>query len=69
MCKKFLTTVVSFLGLMLVAKGDPLAVGAAVPEVTALDQNGQALVLKDVFAKGTTLVYFYPKADTPGCTK
>ena len=69
MCKKFFTTVVSFLGLMLVAKGDPLAVGAAVPDVTASDQNGQNVVLKDVFAKGTTLVYFYPKADTPGCTK
>jgi peroxiredoxin Q/BCP len=25
--------------------------------------------LKEVYAKGPTLVYFYPKADTPGCTK
>ena len=24
---------------------------------------------KDVYARGVTLVYFYPKADTPGCTK
>ena len=22
-----------------------------------------------MYAKGVTLVYFYPKADTPGCTK
>ncbi|MEI6872613.1 MAG: peroxiredoxin [Verrucomicrobiota bacterium] len=69
MTKKFLSTAVSFLGLMLVAKGEPLSVGAPAPEVSCLDQNGQTVVLKDVFAKGPTLVYFYPKADTPGCTK
>ncbi|MDB6150664.1 MAG: alkyl hydroperoxide reductase/Thiol specific antioxidant/Mal allergen [Chthoniobacter sp.] len=27
------------------------------------------VAFKDVYAKGPTLVYFYPKADTPGCTK
>jgi peroxiredoxin Q/BCP len=47
----------------------PLAVGAAAPEITAKDQDGKAVNFKDVYAKGTTLVYFYPKADTPGCTK
>ncbi|MEO6785790.1 MAG: peroxiredoxin [Chthoniobacteraceae bacterium] len=47
----------------------PLAVGAAAPEPTAKDQDGKAVNFKDVYAKGTTLVYFFPKADTPGCTK
>jgi peroxiredoxin Q/BCP len=47
----------------------PLAVGAAAPEITAKDQDGKAVNFKDVYAQGTTLVYFYPKADTPGCTK
>ncbi|MEO6742216.1 MAG: peroxiredoxin, partial [Chthoniobacteraceae bacterium] len=47
----------------------PLAVGAAAPEPTAKDQDGKAVSFKDTYAKGTTLVYFYPKADTPGCTK
>ena len=47
----------------------PLAVGAAAPEPTAKDQDGKAVSFKDVYAKGTTLVYFFPKADTPGCTK
>jgi len=51
------------------AADTPLAVGAAAPDVTSKDQDGKAVVLKDVFAKGPTLVYFYPKADTPGCTK
>ena len=47
----------------------PLAVGAAAPEISAKDQDGKAVNFKDVYGKGATLVYFYPKADTPGCTK
>jgi peroxiredoxin Q/BCP len=47
----------------------PLAVGAAAPDLTARDQDGKAVSFKDVYAKGPTLVYFYPKADTSGCTK
>ncbi|MFM7337833.1 MAG: thioredoxin-dependent thiol peroxidase, partial [Actinomycetota bacterium] len=31
------------------------------------DQHGKKVSLKD-FAKKKVLVYFYPKADTPGCT-
>jgi thioredoxin-dependent peroxiredoxin len=48
---------------------ESLAVGAAAPEVTAVDQDGKAVPFKEVYAKGPTLVYFYPKSDTPGCTK
>jgi peroxiredoxin Q/BCP len=47
----------------------PLAVGAPAPDVAAKDQDARPINLKDVYAKGPTLVYFYPKADTPGCTK
>jgi len=47
----------------------PLAVGAAAPDIAAKDQDAKPINLKDVYAKGPTLVYFYPKADTPGCTK
>lgn len=47
---------------------DPLPVGANAPLVSASNQDGQTVVLGDLYAKGTTLVYFYPKADTPGCT-
>ncbi len=66
---KLITTLLSLIWLSVFAKGEPLAVGAAAPELSAQDQNGQPLVLKDIYAKGPTLVYFYPKADTPGCTK
>jgi peroxiredoxin Q/BCP len=47
----------------------PLAVGASAPKVSAKDQDGKTVNFADVYAKGTTLVYFYPKANTPGCTK
>ena len=51
------------------AAATPLQVGAPAPAITAKDHEGKPVNFKDVYAKGTTLVYFYPKADTPGCTK
>lgn len=39
------------------------------PAGEALNQDGRTVKLTDVYAKGITLVYFYPKAGTPGCTK
>lgn len=62
-------SLLSLLGLSAFAKADPLAVGASAPEISALDQDGKTINFKEVYAKGPTLVYFYPKADTPGCTK
>jgi peroxiredoxin Q/BCP len=46
-----------------------LEVGAAAPEITAIDQDGATVAFADFYKAGVTLVYFYPKADTPGCTK
>lgn len=51
------------------ASAAPLVVGADVPSLTAKDQDGKEVDLAAKFASGLTLVYFYPKADTPGCTK
>ncbi len=39
------------------------------PNVEAVDQDGHKVKLGDFYSKGITLVYFYPKAGTPGCTK
>ena len=47
----------------------PLEIGASVPAVTAKNQDGSDLDFVQIGAKGKLLVYFYPKADTPGCTK
>jgi len=48
---------------------EPLDVGDDAPDVTTVDQNGDTVDLGEELAKGIALVYFYPKADTPGCTK
>ncbi len=48
---------------------DELDVGADAPKVATTDQNGKKVDLGKELAEGTSLVYFYPKADTPGCTK
>lgn len=48
---------------------DELDVGDAAPTVVTTDQDGKKVDLGKKFAEGTSLVYFYPKADTPGCTK
>lgn len=50
------------------ARAEPLAPGAPAPQITAPDQDGKPVNFADIYAKGTTLVYFYPKADTKGCT-
>jgi peroxiredoxin Q/BCP len=51
------------------AYAEPLAVGAEVPAVKTTDQTGKEVDLGKELAEGISLVYFYPKADTPGCTK
>ena len=38
------------------------------PEFTLLDQDEKDVSLKDFRGK-TVVLYFYPRADTPGCTK
>jgi len=38
------------------------------PEFSTTDENGKEVALKDFRGK-TVVLYFYPKADTPGCTK
>jgi peroxiredoxin Q/BCP len=42
--------------------------GDAAPEFQLTDQHGQTVRLAD-FGGGKLLIYFYPKADTPGCTR
>jgi thioredoxin-dependent peroxiredoxin len=41
--------------------------GQKAPEFTLPDQDGREVSLSD-FAGRTLVLYFYPKADTPGCT-
>ena len=48
---------------------DELALGVSAPEVTTIDHEGQEIDLGKALGEGTALVFFYPKAMTPGCTK
>jgi thioredoxin-dependent peroxiredoxin len=45
-----------------------LAVGDRAPAFGLKDQSGQTVRLSS-FKGGPVVVYFYPKADTPGCTQ
>jgi peroxiredoxin Q/BCP len=48
----------------------PLKPGDKAPDFTLLDQHGQPFSLKKSLKERQVwhLIYFYPKADTPGCT-
>lgn len=45
-----------------------LEVGAKAPDFTLKDKDGNDVSLKDFYGKKVVL-YFYPKDNTPGCTK
>lgn len=45
-----------------------LSVGMEAPAFTAKDADGNTVSLSDLAGK-TVVLYFYPKDDTPGCTK
>src|SRR5579859_4835232 len=46
---------------------DTMEINDKAPEFTSLDQDGSKIALKDFKGKWVVL-YFYPRADTPGCT-
>ena len=45
-----------------------LEIGMKAPDFTLSDQNGNAVSLSD-FAGKKVILYFYPKDNTPGCTR
>src|SRR5450755_861788 len=47
---------------------DSMEVNDKSPDFSTTDENGKEVALKDFRGK-TVVLYFYPKADTPGCTK
>ena len=45
-----------------------LSVGNKAPDFTLMDETGREISLSDFKGK-KVVIYFYPKDDTPGCTK
>ncbi len=43
-------------------------VGNMAPAFTLLNQDGEKVSLKDYKGKSGVVLYFYPRANTPGCT-
>jgi len=52
-----------------VGRADTPKAGDKAPEFEAKDQDGKMWKLSGLAAKQVVLLYFYPKDDTPGCTK
>ncbi|MDI9312054.1 MAG: peroxiredoxin [Limnohabitans sp.] len=46
-----------------------LKVGDKLPNFGAKDQNGNDFHIESVLGEKVLVIYFYPKDDTPGCTK
>jgi peroxiredoxin Q/BCP len=43
--------------------------GDKAPLISGKDQDGKTVNLAEAVKKGPVLIYFYPKDNTPGCTK
>ncbi|HJL63500.1 MAG: peroxiredoxin [Candidatus Marinimicrobia bacterium] len=64
---KFFTLSVIMLGFLW-GKSMPISVGEPAPEFSLSDENGKMHSLSQ-YRGQKIVVYFYPKDDTPGCTK
>ncbi len=62
-----LVMVFSFITSFLLANS--LDLGSPAPQLNVLTDEGITLDLGEALSAGTTLVFFYPKAMTPGCVK
>lgn len=66
---KFCTIIMFLSAINQALHGDSIAIGAPAPQVSGLDNNGQMVDLGTIMQSGTTLLFFYPMAMTPGCTQ
>lgn len=46
----------------------PIQAGSPLPAISVPDQDGKTVDLAKFGSEGFLLVFFYPKANTPGCT-
>jgi thioredoxin-dependent peroxiredoxin len=48
---------------------DKVKVGSVAPDFTLPSQAGEMVSLKDFFGRNPVVLFFYPKDDSPGCTR
>ncbi|CAI8348892.1 MAG: Putative peroxiredoxin bcp [Opitutia bacterium UBA7350] len=53
----------------LTVSAQELELGSNAPALTVIDDMGQSVDFGTELAEGITVVFFYPMASTPGCTK
>lgn len=67
--KKMLSGIVAALTALITTHapaGQGEKVNIPAPEVTGVNQDGKDVKFADLYNKGPTVVFFYPKASTPG---
>ena len=67
--KKLFALVMIFSLITSFLLADSLEIGSPAPQLKVLTDEGTTLDLGKALSEGTKLVFFYPKAMTPGCVK
>jgi peroxiredoxin Q/BCP len=66
--RRILTILITLTIGITMAQNNNLKIGDIAPDFTLEDQNNEDHTLSDYYGK-KIVIYFYPKDDTPGCTK
>ena len=67
--KKLFTLVMIFSFITSVLLANSIELGSPAPKLKVFTDQGTTLNLGETLSTGITLVFFYPKAMTPGCVK
>jgi peroxiredoxin Q/BCP len=67
--KKLFASIMIFSFITSLLLADSLGLGSPAPQLKVLTDQGTTIDLGEALSSGTTLVFFYPKAMTPGCVK
>ncbi len=66
---KVFLILMTFAALLTNLQANGLEIGSTAPAVQVTDHTGNVVDLSELLSSGKVVVFFYPKADTPGCTK